>query len=71
MLTAENFAARLAWANSVAKTDFDKKLKSLSKKVNSNKTKYLIDENESIKKHLNQSIFGVKVLLKMMILKNI
>ena len=71
MLTGENFAPRLAWANSVTKTDFDKKLKSLNKKTNSNKTKHLIDENEFIKKHLIQSIFGVKVILKMMVLKNI
>ena len=31
-LTAENFAARLAQANIVTKTDFDNKLSSLNKK---------------------------------------
>ena len=31
-LTAENFAARLAQANLVTKTDFDNKLSSLNKK---------------------------------------
>ena len=54
-LTAENFAARLAQvnlaskndiANFVNKTDFDDKLKNLNKKVTSNKTKYVFDENE-------------------------
>ena len=45
-LTAENFASRLKQANLVAKTDFDGKLKSLNQKSNSNKTKYLLAENE-------------------------
>ena len=45
-LTAENFAARLAQANLVTKTDFDDKLINLNKKNNSNKTKHLIVENE-------------------------
>ena len=40
-LTAENFAARLK-ANLVTKTDFDDKLRSLSQKINSNKTKHLL-----------------------------
>ena len=34
-LTAENFAARLKQANLITKTDFDDKLKSLNKKINS------------------------------------
>ena len=45
-LTAENFKVRLVQANLVAKTDFRAKLKSLNKKVNSNKTKHLLVENE-------------------------
>ena len=45
-LTAENFAARLAQANSVTKTDFDNKLSNLNKKINSNKTKHFLVENE-------------------------
>ena len=45
-MTTKSFAARLAQANLVTKTDFDKKLMSFNKKVNSNKTKYLLAENE-------------------------
>ena len=45
-LTAENFKARLVQANLVRKTGFCAKLKSLNKKVNSNKTKRLLVENE-------------------------
>ena len=45
-LTAENLNARLAQANSVTKTDFDTKLISLNKKINSNKTKHLLVENK-------------------------
>ena len=41
-LTAENFAARLAQANLVTKTDFDGKLINFNRKITSNKTKYLI-----------------------------
>ena len=33
-LTTENFAARLAQANLVTKTDFDTKLNSLNRKIN-------------------------------------
>ena len=66
-LAAENFAGRLAQANLVTKTDFNDKLKNLNKKINSNKTKYLIVENEFKKqKHLIQSILVVKIILKMM-----
>ena len=79
-LTAENFAPRLAEANLttisdianfVNKTDFDEKLNNLNKKVTSNKTKHLPVKNEFKKnyKHLIQSIFVVKVILKMMVLK--
>ena len=45
-LTVENFAARLAEANLITKTDFDKKLTSLNKNITSNKPKYLVIENE-------------------------
>ena len=55
MLTAGNFTARLKQAklankvvitDFVKKTDFDDKQKKLNKKVNSNKSKHLIVENE-------------------------
>ena len=45
-LRAKNFTARLAQANLVAKTDFDAKLTSFNKEINSNKTKHLLVENE-------------------------
>ena len=45
-LTAEKFSARLKQANLVTKTDFDDKLKSLNQKINSNRTKHLVPENE-------------------------
>ena len=45
-LTTENFKARLAQANLATKADFDTRLISLNKKINSNKTKHLIVENE-------------------------
>ena len=45
-LTTENFKARLAQANLVTKTDFNTKLKKLNKKINSNKTKHFLVENE-------------------------
>ena len=44
--TAENFSARLIQANLVTKADIYTKLKSLNQKVNSNKTKHLLVENE-------------------------
>ena len=45
-LITENFAARLAQANLITKTDFDAKLSSLDKKITSNKIKHLLFENE-------------------------
>ena len=45
-LTAENFSARLAQANVIAKTDFDAKLSNLNREITSNKTKILLVENE-------------------------
>ena len=66
-LTAENFAARLVQANLITKTDFDAELSSLNRNITSNKTKHLLIEIELKKlKHLIQSIFVVKVILKMM-----
>ena len=46
ILAARVFNARLAQANLVTKTDFDVKLQSLNKLINSNKTKHLLAENE-------------------------
>ena len=45
-LTAKSFAARFAQGNLVTKTDYDTKLISLNKKINSNKTKTVLVENE-------------------------
>ena len=45
-LTKENFKARLTQADLVTKTDFDDKLQNLNRKINSNKTKDLLVENE-------------------------
>ena len=45
-LTGENLAARLAQENLITKTDFHTKLMSLNLKINSNKTKILLVENE-------------------------
>ena len=44
--TAENFAARLAQANFITKTDFDGKLSSLDRKTTSNKTRHLLIEKK-------------------------
>ena len=55
-LAAGVFTARLAQENLVTKTDFDTKLKSLNKKINSNKTKHLLVENESKKLQTFDSI---------------
>ena len=45
-LIAENYAARLAKVNLVAKPDFVTKLKSLHKKITSHKAKHVLVENE-------------------------
>ena len=45
-LMAENFAARLAKADLVTKTDFDNNLTDLNRKIVSNKTKNVVIENE-------------------------
>ena len=51
-LAARVFAARLKQANLVPKTDLDDKLKSINQKINSNKVKHLLVENE-LKKTAN------------------
>ena len=56
-ITADNFAARLAQANLVTKTDFDDKLKNLNKNINSNKTKHVLVENELKKLETFDSIY--------------
>ena len=69
-LTTENFSARLKQANLVTKTDFDDKLKCLNQKINSNKTKYLLVENELKNyKQLLQFILEEKVISKKMVHK--
>ena len=50
-LTADNFAARLKQDNLGNKTDFDNKLISSNRKINSNETKYL-----EVQKKLNSLI---------------
>ena len=45
-LTTKNFAVRLAVANLVTKSDFDNKLITLNRKINSNQKKHLLFENE-------------------------
>ena len=45
-LAARVFTTRLAQENLVTKTDFHSKLISLNRKINSNKTKHLLVENE-------------------------
>ena len=45
-LSTEVFVARLKQANLVTKTDFDYKLKRLNHKINLNKTKHIVVENE-------------------------
>ena len=47
--TAEIFAANLSQVNLVIKKDFDNKLISLNIKINSNKTKHLLVENDDSK----------------------
>ena len=56
-LTAQNFAARLKQANLLTKTDFDDKLKSFNQKINSNKTKNLLVEDELKKLQTFDSIY--------------
>ena len=46
-LAADVFNARMARANLITKTGFDAKLSSLNRKITKNKSKHLLDENES------------------------
>ena len=46
ILAERVFNGRLEQADLVTKTDFDAKLQSLNKKINSNKTKHLLVETE-------------------------
>ena len=55
--TAEVFVARLAQANLITKTDFYNKLISLNKKINSNKTKHGLANNEFKKLQTFDSIY--------------
>ena len=55
-LTAQNFAARLKQANLVRKIDFDTKLTSFNRKINSNKKIHLLVENEFKKLKIFDSI---------------
>ena len=57
-LSANVFNARLAEANLVAKTDFDAKLSSRNRKINSNKSKHLLVENELKKLKTFYSIYN-------------
>ena len=69
-LTAENLGARLAQANLVTKTDFDNKLINFIMELTQTKQMiYLLKTNQKHCKHSIQSIFVVKVILKMMITK--
>ena len=54
---ARIFTARLAQANPITKTGFDDKLKTLNRKINSNKTKNLLVENELKKLQTIDSIY--------------
>ena len=56
-LTTNNFTERLAQANLVAKTDSYNKLTSLDRKINSNKTRHLLVENELKKFQTFDSIY--------------
>ena len=47
-VTAEKFVARSKKANLVIKIDFIGELKNLDQKINSNKTKHFLVENEKI-----------------------
>ena len=68
-LTAESLAEKLAQANLVTKTDFNNELTNLNKKINSNKTKHVLVENEFTKLEIFDSIcFRGKSVLKMMVL---
>ena len=68
---AEFFDAILKQADSVTKTNFNDKLKRLNQKINSNKTKHLLVENElkNLKTFDSIYILEVKAILKKMVHK--
>ena len=70
-LTANFFNATIAQATLITKTDFDSKLSNLNRKITSNKSKYLLVENELIKlkSYFSLSYFIARDTLKKMILK--
>ena len=69
-LAAAVFDIRLNRASLVAKTDFDDKLKILNQKINSNKTKNLLVENDLKKLKTFDSIYlETKAILKKMVRK--
>ena len=45
-LAANVFNARLAQANLITKTDFDAQLSSVNRKINANKTKHFLNDND-------------------------
>ena len=55
--TAEMFAAKLAQENLITKIDFDNRLMSLNRKINSNKTKHVLVKNEFKKLQTFDSIY--------------
>ena len=64
-LTAKNFTGRLKEADLVTKTDFDDKLKGFNQKINSNKTKHLLVENEIGRlKRISKDYMAVKYLFE-------
>ena len=68
---AEFFDAILKQADLVTKTDFNDKLKRLNQKINSNKTKHFLVENElkNLKTFDSIYILEVKAILKKMVHK--
>ena len=64
-LTAKNFTGRLKEADLVTKTDFDDKLKGFNQKINSNKAKHLLVENEIGRlKRISKDYMAVKYLFE-------
>ena len=64
-LTAKKIHGRFKQADLVKKTNFEDKLKSFNQKINSNKTKHLLAENEINKyKHITEDYVAVKYLLE-------
>ena len=67
-LTAGNFAARLAQANLITKTDFHAKLSSFNRNITSNKTKHLLVKNQLKKlKSFDLGYFIEKAILIKMV----